>query len=82
MTQHTPLPRKALVGLGFWYLAGLGWTICLVAPLTPLPHKLAVSVAALAVAETSFLVGLALLGKTYYKRLKDKYMGFLRGKRK
>jgi hypothetical protein len=52
------------------YVAGLGWTVELIVPFLNIPHKAPIWIIILVVAESSFLIGLAVLGKPAYHRLK------------
>ncbi len=77
----TPSPRpsqRLWLGYIFLALAGLGWSLCLILPFTPLPSRFGLATAALIIAEVSFLVGLGLLGRTYYRQLKDRLRRRLR----
>ncbi|HSX02704.1 MAG TPA: transporter suffix domain-containing protein [Candidatus Saccharimonadia bacterium] len=72
MDTSPKLPAKARIGATLLGLAIVGWAGCLLVPLLPLPHRGQLSVGLLVVAETSFVVGLALLGKTYYRQLRQR----------
>jgi hypothetical protein len=66
------LTRRAKFGLAFIYLAGLGWTVELILPFLHVPHKAPLWVAILIIAELSFVIGIAILGKPAYHHLKAK----------
>jgi asparagine N-glycosylation enzyme membrane subunit Stt3 len=68
------LSKKQWVGFACIYLAGLGWLADLIIPFTLLPHKHIYFVIALSLAEASFLLGVALLGRAYYHQLKSKLL--------
>lgn len=78
MAKLPSLPRKAIAGSACIYIAGLGWIAELFIPFSDLPNKGVIFVAILIAAEVSFLIGVALLGKAYYKELKSRYLKFLR----
>jgi hypothetical protein len=72
------LTRKAIVGLVFIYLAGLGWITDMIIPFTHLPNKVMLFTIALGFAETCFFIGISLLGKAYYQQLRDKFIQLFR----
>jgi hypothetical protein len=72
MDTSPKFPTKARLGTALLGLAILGWAGCLLVPLLPLPRRGQLSVGLLVMAETSFVVGLALLGKTYYRQLRQR----------
>jgi hypothetical protein len=85
MTTTSPEPRKlpklpptAIIGIIFLYIAGFGWAADIIIPFLDIPHKVIAFTIALAIAELSFLIGVALLGKTYYKKLKAILLNFIR----
>lgn len=73
----TNLPRKAIAGFVAIGLAGVGWLAAVVIPFLPIDHKVAGFVLAVTTAEILFLIGVALLGKAYYRELKDRLIKHL-----
>jgi hypothetical protein len=73
------LPRKAITGIVFIYLAGLGWLAEFFIPFSHLPHKAIIFGIVLGISELNFLIGVALLGKTYYGQLKALLLSLLAG---
>lgn len=72
------LTRRVKIGIAFIYVAGLGWLADIVIPFTSLPNKRLWFIIALCIAESSFLIGVALLGKPTYKALKSYLVARLR----
>jgi apolipoprotein N-acyltransferase len=64
------LTKRVKIGLALIYLAGFGWVAELIIPFTHIPYKGVIWVIVLSIAEASFLVGLAILGKPAYKQIK------------
>ena len=80
MTLPKP-SRKAITGLVFIYVAAFGWMAEFALPFTKLPHKPIIFTIVLIGAELSFVIGVALLGRSYYKQLKTWLLTNLRGKK-
>jgi apolipoprotein N-acyltransferase len=78
MRKLPHLPKKVWTGFGFIYLAGLGWLADIIIPFTGLPHKAMAFAIALSIAELSFIIGVALLGKAYYRQIKQRLLDRLR----
>ncbi|MDB5178810.1 MAG: hypothetical protein JWN01_753 [Patescibacteria group bacterium] len=72
------LSRRAITGIVFIYLAGLGWAAEFVIPFLNIPHKAIIFTSVLILAELSFVIGVALLGRAYYKQLKGTLIKFIR----
>lgn len=72
--------RKVIAGLSLLGLALLGWAASIIIPFTNWSHKGLGFVIAVSIAELSFLLALALLGKAYYHRLRDRIISYVRRK--
>jgi hypothetical protein len=75
--QLRPLPqlsRKQWTGFICIYLAGLGWLTVIILPFTSLPNKHLFFVISLSFAELMFIIGVAFLGRAYYKQIKAKVL--------
>jgi hypothetical protein len=68
------LSKKQWIGFACIYLAGLGWLADIIIPFTKLSNKHIYFAVALGVAEVSFVLGVALLGRTFYRQIKAKYL--------
>ena len=77
-----PLPftltHRQWWGLGLIYLAGLGWTAELIIPFLKVPHKAVILIIVLIVAEVSFVIGIAIMGKSTYKLLKTRLIKMIK----
>jgi apolipoprotein N-acyltransferase len=82
MRKLPQFPKSVWAGFGFIYLAGLGWLADIIIPFTNLPHKALGFIIALSIAELSFIIGVALLGKAYYRKLKTRLLETLRSSNK
>jgi hypothetical protein len=80
--KFRPLPftltRKQWIGVGFIYLSGIGYAIELIIPFLSFPHKGIVFTTVLIIAESSFLIGLAFLGKAAYKQGKAALLRYIK----
>lgn len=72
------LTKRIKVGLAFMYVAGIGWLADIIIPFTPINNKGLWFTIALVIAETSFLIGLALVGRPTYKALKARILARFR----
>lgn len=76
------LSRRTLIGLGFIYLAGLGWLAEFIIPFSNIDHKARVWAIVLVLAEISFLIGVAIMGKPVYESLKNRLATYVKGRDK
>jgi hypothetical protein len=67
------LTGRQKAGLAFFYLAAFGWLTQLIV-FTNVPYKWVIAGVALVIAETAFLVGIALLGRATYRVLKEQIL--------
>ena len=77
-TNLPRLNRRFKLGLAFIYLAGLGWGAEFIIPFTSISHKKTIWIIVLIAAEVSFVIGVAILGKPVYQRLKTRLTSLLR----
>jgi uncharacterized membrane protein len=78
MTRFSHQPGKIQWGISLLMVAVVGWTIFIIGSFMHHEHKLAIMSAVLITAEVSFVAGVGLVGKTYYRRLKSSLMERLR----
>ncbi|GAC1369595.1 MAG: hypothetical protein NVSMB39_1560 [Candidatus Saccharimonadales bacterium] len=71
------LTRRIIIGLGLIYLSGLGYAAEILIPFTRLPHKGAIFTIVLIITETSFVTGIAAIGKPVYRELKYRLINYI-----
>lgn len=69
-SDRPKLSRRTLAGLGFIYLAGIGWLAEFIIPFLTLGHKGRIWVGVLIAAEICFVIGVAIMGRPVYEHLK------------
>jgi di/tricarboxylate transporter len=70
--------KRQWTGFACIYVAGLGWLADVIIPFTNLANKPLLFIIALLFAELMFIVGVSLLGRDLYRRVKTKYLAWLR----
>jgi hypothetical protein len=72
------LTRRIKFGIAFVYLAGLGWLAEIFIPFSGLTHKLSFFTVDLVASEVLFVIGVALMGKPLYLKLKTYLIEFIK----
>jgi biotin transporter BioY len=75
------ITRRIKIGLALIYLAGLGWLAEFIIPFTKIAHKGLIWTIVLIAAEVMFVAGVAVLGKSLYRQLKQQLLDYIRNNR-